>query len=135
MLSAEPIRSKMTTFVAVPIQPKLSRRERANISQKAYRKSHPDTIRVSDRKAWLRRSYGLSIAEYNTMFAERNGLCDICHKAEVAFNENGVPRSLSVDHNHVTGKVRGLLCHNCNRKLGWYEREMFGINSYLVRNV
>jgi hypothetical protein len=124
----------MATFTAVPIQPKLSRRERANISQKTYRKNHPDWLRVSDRKAWLSRSYGLSIDDYNRLLAEQDGLCAICLQSEVALNANGVPRSMSVDHNHNTGKVRGLLCHNCNRKLGWYEREMFGIHSYLARN-
>lgn len=55
----------------------------------------------------LKQRYGISLDDYNILFAAQNGLCAIC-------KEKGSERGLFVDHNHETGKVRGLLCDNCN---------------------
>ena len=49
---------------------------------------------------------------YERMFTEQNGLCAICVKPE----SNG--RRLAMDHDHATGRIRGLLCRNCNMALG-----------------
>lgn len=46
------------------------------------------------------------------------GVCALCHKQEIALDASGKVRLLSVDHNHATGRVRGLLCHRCNVILG-----------------
>jgi len=58
-------------------------------------------------------NYGLSETEYYTMMKEQNHSCKICkkHKSDFA-------RGLAVDHDHITGKIRGLLCKNCNVALG-----------------
>lgn len=61
----------------------------------------------------LQRTYGISLAQYNKVFAYEGGCCGICKKAHIP----GKPR-LAVDHCHVTGELRGLLCWTCNRKLG-----------------
>ena len=53
------------------------------------------------------------------MFDNQGGVCAICG------NKERNNRNLSVDHNHDTGKVRGLLCELCNRKLGTMEDGMF----------
>lgn len=60
----------------------------------------------------LRRTYGLSADEYDQLAAEQSGLCAIC--------KNPPPgrRALSVDHDHATGQVRGLLCNSCNSAMG-----------------
>jgi hypothetical protein len=57
------------------------------------------------------RSYGITVEDYNRMLEEQNGGCYICGK-----EDNN--RALSIDHDHSTGKVRGLLCSNHNRALG-----------------
>lgn len=55
--------------------------------------------------------YGITGEQYNELINKQNGVCAIC-KTE------GNKRSLSVDHDHRSGKIRGLLCHNCNLSLG-----------------
>ena len=67
----------------------------------------------------LRRDYGISLGEYEDMLAAQNGMCAICSAADGSerSNNNGSKR-LSVDHDHVTGQVRGLLCAQCNQALG-----------------
>jgi hypothetical protein len=61
----------------------------------------------------LRRLYNLTQAEYDAKLAEQNGVCAVCGQ------ECKSGRTLAVDHCHVTGEVRGLLCMNCNRAIGW----------------
>jgi len=57
------------------------------------------------------RSYGITVEDYNRMLEEQNGGCYIC-------GQQDSNRALSIDHDHNTGKVRGLLCSNHNRALG-----------------
>jgi hypothetical protein len=71
----------------------------------------------------LKRLYGISIDHYNEMLAEQNGSCAICGKAEG--NEiRGKVVALAVDHDHATGKIRALLCSNCNRGLGLFNDDV-----------
>lgn len=67
-------------------------------------------------KDWeYRRKYGIRLDEYNQMFADQNGCCAICGKHQTEFK-----KSLAVDHDHETGKVRALLCVNCNLGVGCF---------------
>ncbi|MBV9125670.1 MAG: endonuclease VII domain-containing protein [Planctomycetes bacterium] len=68
-------------------------------------------------EAHLKTKYGLSLERYDEILAEQGGVCLICRKAPVGKRRN---ERLSVDHNHETGKVRGILCHQCNAGLGWF---------------
>lgn len=65
---------------------------------------------------WLRKKYGISLEEYLQLATDQDGVCAICLKPEPVKN-----RQLAVDHNHETGKVRGLLCSRCNPALGYLE--------------
>lgn len=68
------------------------------------------------RKRWekhINDSYGITGEEYDKKFKQQAGLCEICERPP---NPNG--RRLAVDHNHTTGKVRGLLCSKCNQGIG-----------------
>lgn len=58
----------------------------------------------------LRRRYGITVEHYDRMFADQNGVCAICKEAAAEH----------VDHDHKTGRVRGLLCFNCNGALGQF---------------
>ena len=61
--------------------------------------------------------YGVSPRDVVDKFNEQGGLCAICGGEGFKMNE-GVRHGLNLDHCHATGKVRGWLCHNCNRALG-----------------
>jgi hypothetical protein len=68
----------------------------------------------------LKRLYGITVEDYGRMFIEQNGRCAICGKHQLELS-----CILGVDHDHVTGKIRGLLCVNCNRNLGILENIEF----------
>ena len=78
------------------------------------------------REYHLKRIYGITLDDYNKMFAEQNGCCAMCGKHQSEFKQ-----ALSVDHNHQTDEIRGLLCFSCNSKLGWYEKNEKTIKNYL----
>lgn len=77
------------------------------------------------RKQGLKR-YNLTFEDYDQIFTEQNGCCAICGKHQSEFKTR-----LAVDHSHKTGQVRGLLCTNCNTKLGWWEKHQSNIKRYL----
>ncbi len=55
--------------------------------------------------------YGITLEKYNEMYESQNKCCQLCGKGPTRDN------ALCVDHHHVTGKVRALLCHGCNRDI------------------
>lgn len=68
------------------------------------------------------RKYGITHDEYVTLLDAQGGVCAICGN-----NESGRdPRQMSVDHDHKTGAIRGLLCNRCNPMLG-YARDDIGV--------
>lgn len=75
--------------------------------QKEYRKKYPARVK----NATLRKMYGITLEEYNRMLTAQNNVCAICKSAPDKI-------ALAVDHCHSTGKIRGLLCANCNKILG-----------------
>lgn len=62
--------------------------------------------------------YKITQEQYNELYNRQNGRCSICNKEETNKHQNGNIKKLSVDHNHITGKIRGLLCWRCNLVLG-----------------
>jgi hypothetical protein len=69
----------------------------------------------------LRRVYGLDAEAFAALFARQGGKCAICKEPEKRLHRRGTQLRLSVDHDHATGKVRGLLCNSCNAGLGAFE--------------
>lgn len=64
----------------------------------------------------LKHKFNITIVEYNEMLAKQNHRCFLCER-----HRSELPIRLSVDHCHTTGKIRGLLCGNCNRGLGCFK--------------
>lgn len=65
----------------------------------------------------LKRKYKLTLEDYEKKFQEQNGLCAICLRPETLVMHGTLAR-LAVDHSHLTGQFRGLLCFKCNTTLG-----------------
>jgi len=57
--------------------------------------------------------YGITMADYNQMYINQQGRCAICNTHQIYLK-----KALAIDHDHNTGKVRGLLCSNCNLGIG-----------------
>lgn len=70
--------------------------------------------KIADRKSHLKRKYGLTIEEFGAMLEAQGGGCAIC----------GNPDADNVDHDHVTARVRGILCWNCNVGVGQFEDDI-----------
>ncbi len=84
-------------------------------------KSDPETANREREKNWevqIRIKFGMTAADYWAMHEAQNGVCAICHHTQNGMTRRGTPRRLAVDHDHMTGKVRGLLCDRCNRGMG-----------------
>lgn len=75
------------------------------------KKDFPDLIHDE----YLRRTYGIDREQYLRLLASQGGVCAICSK-------NEQKKALHVDHNHVTGAIRGLLCGRCNASFERLER-------------
>lgn len=56
--------------------------------------------------------FGISVVEYDALLAKQSGVCAICSQVCSTGNH------LAVDHDHNTGRIRGLLCSRCNRAIG-----------------
>lgn len=80
-----------------------------------YRLNNIEKVKILERNRSLKFKYGITSDDYNQMLSNQDGCCAICKSTET----RGA-HSFSVDHNHSTGNVRGLLCNNCNRALGMF---------------
>lgn len=83
-------------------------RDRLNAAQRARMKANPE------KRYWaeLKYLYGILPEQYIDLLEKQRGVCAICHRPE------RTRRRLSVDHDHDSGVIRGLLCTNCNAGIG-----------------
>ena len=92
-----------------------------------YYLSHPEEIRAYNvvyapvaREGLLKKKYGLTLAEYDELLTSQGGKCAVCGADNSGCsNKDGTYQPMYVDHDHKTGKVRGLLCSRCNTALGY----------------
>lgn len=115
---------------------------------KRYRTKFPDRVKAAKKKyltsphgrkvvrsykrrtsgaALLKHRYGITPQKLETMRQQRGGLCDVCKQ----------PSDLVIDHDHATGKLRGLLCHKCNLGLGHFRENVTTLGaaiSYLMHD-
>lgn len=67
----------------------------------------------SNRNCFLKRNYGITLKQYDEMLEKQNYSCAICGNKD-AGNVRSKYNVFSVDHDHKTGRIRGLLCMSCN---------------------
>lgn len=91
------------------------RRARAKAEAKASREPTEKAVKDAKRRRnnHLKSLYGIDESVYQKLYEAQNGVCAICKQPESIEG-----RRLCVDHSHITGDVRGLLCSNCNRGIG-----------------
>ncbi|MCK9569494.1 endonuclease VII domain-containing protein [Candidatus Pacearchaeota archaeon] len=95
---------------------------------KAWQDAHPQK-----RKANRIKKFGITLEEFNQIMQKQGSCCAICGYSDQS-NKKFFPM---VDHDHVSGKVRGLLCSNCNQAIGKFKDDITIIESaisYLRRN-
>ena len=80
----------------------------------AYRNKRIEKMKIYKRNWRLQNVYKMSEEDYNEMLKSQDNLCIICRKE---WGGKGIPH---IDHDHKTGKVRGLLCQKCNQGLGMF---------------
>lgn len=88
----------------------LKHKEKILERTRQYYQDHKKECKDRMRSRKLKHYYGLTIEEYQQKVQEQKGCCAICGGTS--------DKNLDVDHSHVTGAVRGLLCNNCNRGIG-----------------
>lgn len=81
---------------------------RANVKHKLYRRL---------------KKFSLTVEEYNELWARTDGKCYICNLPETKIVMNNAI-DIAIDHCHITGKVRGLLCHYCNTGIGHFKDDI-----------
>jgi hypothetical protein len=86
--------------------------EAARARRKAWRKNNPERAKLSDRR-WQLKRFDVTPEQWDAIFKAQGERCAICHTADPHDN-----RGWHTDHDHATGKMRGILCRNCNIALG-----------------
>jgi hypothetical protein len=92
--------------------------------------------RAKSKARALKRFYGMTETEYQTMLDQQGGVCAICQRTETRM-QNGSIVHLSVDHDHKTGKIRALLCYRCNSGLAHFREDtalLEGAVAYLKKH-
>lgn len=92
------------------------------------RKNNPEFYKNKAKNISLKSTYGITLEDYNRKLKEQNNKCDICKRDSAFFD-----KSLAVDHCHKTGKIRSLLCSNCNTALGTFEKYIEEFNLYVQK--
>ena len=82
-----------------------------------------------NRGYYLEQKFGITSEDYKDMMEAQGGTCAICNgknavRKRATFGNKPFTIALAVDHNHKTGKVRGLLCNSCNTSLGKFKDDI-----------
>ena len=109
-------------------------RKKYNQYQSEWKANNLDKVRQYKWKA----RFGITPEQYNKMLLAQGGVCAVCGKPErKRHNTSNRVQLLSVDHDHVTGKVIGLLCQDCNIGIGYFHNDPERIRKaikYLVKH-
>ena len=90
-------------------------RQRRNKTRQNWYVSNPKKVFDSAQRSRWKRHYGITPEQYQVLLTQQRGICGMCGKTDGRY-------WLSVDHDHDTGRVRGLLCRRCNIALGYIQK-------------
>ncbi len=134
----KPIRTKGLCASHYARKWNIENRERHNANWRSYYANNADSRRDRERARTIAK-YGITRADYEAMLAKQCGVCAICQREErCRLKIGGVLRSLAIDHDHDTGKVRGLLCASCNRGIARFGDDPIALRraaEYLERSI
>ena len=103
----------------------IKNREKVLEKQRKYNKENP----LKRKNSILKYEYGITLDQYNEMFKAQEGKCAICQR-----HQNELTRTLCVDHDHKTNKVRALLCLTCNTDVSVVENRLEEMTKYLNKH-
>lgn len=90
----------------------------ASLQQKRWRRANPEKVKIK----WWKDRYGVTLEMYNNMLVQQENACASCRIPFINLKSDRENYSvIQIDHDHKTGKYRGLLCHNCNKGIGHFK--------------
>lgn len=104
---------------------------------KRWAERNPEVYAKRQRRGHLKRFWNMTLEQYNEMLEKQNGVCAICKKPELSTRGRSKNQSLAVDHCHDTGKIRELLCMDCNQTIGRFNDDpswFIAASEYLVKH-
>lgn len=100
----------------------LEHKEQERVRNKAYRTANKNRLTRTKWEQRLRYKYGIDVSLFNEILKSQGGRCAICgEKAWMPGEGKRRKQTFVVDHDHATGKIRGILCGNCNTALGQFK--------------
>lgn len=115
-------------------------KNREDVKKKLKDYENKEYVRKRRRESnWKKQGITLTMTEYDKMYDERNGLCDICKQYfQHTLKLGKVSTKLLPDHCHKTGKIRGLLCDSCNHLEGNSKQSLdiiLALFNYTLKNL
>ena len=96
------------------------RKNKEKIKERVNRRKSTEEGMNALKSSYLKHEYGITLKEYYETLNKQNGVCAICFGKELLSGK----KYMAVDHNHSTGKVRGILCNRCNSGLGFFKDDI-----------
>lgn len=104
-------------------------KEKYSAASKAWAKANKEKRTNIFRNSHYKQVFGITLEDYNIMLVSQGGACAICKLPESVKLPSGAIKSLSIDHCHNTGKIRGLLCYRHNVGIGFFDENIEYLNS------
>ncbi len=113
----------------------LKNKEKLDRQNRLYYENNKERLLKQTRNNELKRRFGITLEQKEVLEKEQNYCCAICGKPETIVEpRTKSARKLAVDHNHITGALRELLCFKCNTSLEHYEKYEEQYKLYLERH-
>lgn len=89
-------------------------RDKSTVRRRKYRENNREKDNLTKLVWRIKRNFGISLEERDNILRSQDGKCAICG------TDNFTSKGICIDHNHMSGKIRGILCSRCNSGLGMF---------------